>query len=451
MTRIGCVFLLALTCATARVEAQDARPCMIVITGVESGPRITRMTSVITGSGARNTYIGGAVDATCEGQGNRLLADSAEHFTELGMMILYDNVRYAEPRVNITSDRMVYYTVEERLVAEGNVRGRTSTGTRFTGPRMEYFRAKPGIRDENSWIATGRPFVRMSPTEGNPDATATADSTDLTADVVRSQNDSLMWASGRVVLERVDMRSTSDSATVDNGTEYVRLLRQPRIVGKGERPFTLEGVIIDAWSKERELQRVLALGEAEAVSDSLTLTSDTIDLRFTEQQISRIFAWGGRALAVSPQQTMASDSMDVMMPGQKLERVHAIGNAQALSVPDTSTFVSSERDWITGDTLKAQFETLPPSAEDSSQRSVMKEIVAIGSARAFYQTAPSGGGKGVPILSYNRGRHITVLFSEGAMRTVSILDQASGLYLEPIMQRDSVPTTASVPTRGGRP
>lgn len=451
MTRIGCVFLLALTCATARVEAQDARPCMIVITGVESGPRITRMTSVITGSGARNTYIGGAVDATCEGQGNRLLADSAEHFTELGMMILYDNVRYSEPRVNITSDRMVYYTVEERLVAEGNVRGRTSTGTRFTGPRMEYFRAKPGIRDENSWIATGRPFVRMSPTEGNPDATATADSTDLTADVVRSQNDSLMWASGRVVLERVDMRSMSDSATVDNGTEYVRLLRQPRIVGKGERPFTLEGVIIDAWSKERELQRVLALGEAEAVSDSLTLTSDTIDLRFTEQQISRIYAWGGRALAVSPQQTMASDSMDVMMPGQKLERVHAIGNAQALSVPDTSTFVSSERDWITGDTLKAQFETLPPSAEDSSQRSVMKEIVAIGSARAFYQTAPSGGGKGVPILSYNRGRHITVLFSEGAMRTVSILDQASGLYLEPIMQRDSVPATASVPTRGGRP
>jgi hypothetical protein len=37
------------------------------------------------------------------------------------------------------------------------------------------------------------------------------------------------------------------------------------------------------------------------------------------------------------------------------------------------------------------------------------------------------------------------------MRTVSILDQASGLYLEPIVQRDSVPATASVPTRGGRP
>lgn len=143
--------------------------------------------------------------------------------------------------------------------------------------------------------------------------------------------------------------------------------------------------------------------------------------------------------------------MDVMMPGQKLERVHAIGNAVALSVPDTSTFVSDERDWITGDTLQAMFETLPPTAEDSSERSVMKEVVAIGSARAFYQAAPSGGVKGPPTLSYNRGRQITVLFAEGAMRTVSILDQASGLYLEPIAQRDSVPAPAERPNRGRRP
>lgn len=448
--RIGRALALALTFAAAGVEAQDSRPCLIVISGVESGPRVTRMTSVTTGTGARNTFIGGAVDATCEGQGNRLLADSAEHFTDQGVMILYHNVRYSEPRVNITSDRMIYYTNEERLVAEGNVRGRTSSGTRFTGPRMEYFRAKPGIRDENSWIATGRPFVRMSPTEGNEDATATSDSTDLTADVVRSQNDSLLWASGQVVLERVDMRATSDSATVDNGQEYVRLLREPRIVGKGERPFTLTGVIIDAWSEERALQRVLALGEAEAVSDSMTLTSDTIDLRFDDQKISRIFSWGTRAKAVSPQQTMESDSMDVLMPGQKLERVHAIGRAVALSQPDTSKFESNERDWITGDTIRAGFETLPPSETDSSERTVMKEVLSLGNARAYYQGAASGGRRGAPTLSYNRGRQITVLFSEGSMSSVKILDQASGLYLEPIVQ-DSVPAPATPPNRGRRP
>ncbi len=450
--RIGRTLVLALTvaAAAAEAEAQDSRPCLIVISGLESGPRITRMTSVVTGTGARNTFIGGAVDATCEGQGNRLLADSAEHFTDQGLMILYHNVRYSEPRVNITSDRMTYYTNEERLVAEGNVRGRTSSGTRFSGPRMEYFRAKPGLRAENSWIATGRPTVRLSPTEGNANATATADSTDLTANVVRSQNDSLLWASGGVILDRLDMRATSDSATVDNGREYVRLLRDPRIVGKGERPFTLEGVIIDAWSSDRELQRVLALGEAEALSDSMTLTSDTIDLRFSEQKISRIFSWGTRAKAVSPQQTMEADSMDVRMPGQKLERVHAIGRAVALSQPDTSKFASTERDWITGDTLRAAFETLPASPSDSSERSVMKEVLSIGNSRAFYQGASPGGVRGAPTLSYNRGHQITVLFSEGSMSSVKILDQASGLYLEPMTQ-DSVRTPAQQPNRGRRP
>ncbi len=442
--------LLATVSAPVALSAQGARPCIVVITGVESGPRQTRMTSVTTGGGARNTFVGGAVDATCEGQGNRLLADSAEHFTERGVLILYHNVRYSEPRVSITSDRMVYYTNEERLVAEGNVRGRTASGTRFTGPRMEYFRAKPGFREQNSWIATGRPFVRMSPTEGNPAATATSDSTDLTADVVRSQNDSLLWASGKVILDRVDMRATSDSATVDNGQEHVRLLRQPRIVGKGERPFELDGVIIDAWSRERELQRVLALGEAKAVSDSMTLTSDTIDLRFTEQQISRIYSWGTRARAVSPQQTMESDSMDVLMPGQKLERLHAVGRALALSLPDTSQIVSSERDWISGDTLFARFQTLPPSAADSAERTVLKDVLASGNARAYYQSPPPGGAKGAPTLSYNRGRQITVQFTDGEMNSVRVLDQASGLYLEPIVQAPTPPDTTR-PNRGRRP
>src|SRR5690606_38483962 len=120
-------------------------------------------------------------------------------------------------------------------IAEGNVRGLTASGTRFNGPRMEYFRASPGLRDENSWIATGRPFVRMSPTETGAAPGSDADSTDLTADVVRSRNDSLLFASGRVVLERHDMRATSDSAFVDNGQEHARFLRDPRIVGRGER------------------------------------------------------------------------------------------------------------------------------------------------------------------------------------------------------------------------
>jgi lipopolysaccharide export system protein LptA len=429
--------LVALPVAGTAMHAQAAapraeKPCIILMTGVESGPRITRMRSeIIDSAGLRNTYVGGAVDATCEGQGNRLLADSAEHFAAQGLLILYNNVRYTEERVTMTSNRMVYYTREERLVAEGNVRGRTASGTRFEGPRMEYFRASPGLRTENSWIATGRPFVRMSPTETGAEPGSMADSTDLTANTVRSRNDSLLFASGGVVLERPDMRATADSAFVDNGEEYVRFLRNPRIVGLGERPFTLVGTEIDAWSQARKLERVLALEDAVATSDSLTLRSDTIDIRFTEQEIARIYAWGRRARADASTQVIEADSLDVEMPGQELRTLYALGSALAHAAPDSARIVSEERDWISGDTLVVHFEQVADTA--GATRTALREVIATVEARAYYQLPPPGGERGVPSLSYNRGRQITVTFDNGEMAGVRVSEQASGLYLEPVI------------------
>ncbi|MBX3133067.1 MAG: hypothetical protein KF689_06730 [Gemmatimonadaceae bacterium] len=447
MRRLLLLLALAAAGAPSGATAQDSRPCSLLLTGVESGPRITRMRSVELPSGARNTFVGGAVDATCEGQGNRLLADSAEHYAETGVLILFHNVRYTEPRVTINSDRMIYYTVEERLIAEGNVRGVTASGTRFNGPKMDYYRAKPGFREENFWIATGRPFVRMSPTEGGGAPGAGSDSTDLTADFVRSQNDSLLYASGRVVLDREDMRATSDSAFVDNGIEFVRFIREPRIVGKGERPFELDGVLIEVWSRERELQRVLASGDARAVSDSMTMTSDSIDLRFEEQQIARIFSWGGRAKAEGGPQLIEADSMDLRMPGQRLEALHAVGSAVAFSDPDSLQIITSERDWIVGDTLIARFEAIVDSLGASQTR--MRDVEAIGNARAFYQLAPAGGTRGAPSLSYNRGRVIKVQFADGEMSSVIVSERASGLYLEPATTDTAA--TAARPARGRRP
>lgn len=449
MIRHAALAAFALLAAVPALRAQEAdRPCIILFTGVDSGPRVTRMRSVLVDdAGTRHTFLGGAVDATCEGQGNRLLADSAEHFADRGLLILYHNVRYTEARVSITSDRMVYYTREERLIAEGNVRGLTASGTRFRGPRMEYFRASPGLRSENSWIATGRPFVRMSPTETGAAPGSDADSTDLTADVVRSRNDSLLYASGRVVLERRDMRATSDSAFVDNGQEHARFLRDPRIVGRGERSFTLVGIVIDAWSQDRQLERVIASDSAVATSDSLTLRSDTIDIRFVEQEIARIYAWGRRARADASSQVIEADSLDVVMPGQQLRTLHALGTAAAFSSPDTARIVSEERDWIVGDTLVAEFEQVTDST--GAERTALREVVATGAARAFYQLPPPNGARGAPSLSYNRGRQITVQFDKGEMAHVRVTDQANGLYLEPAVTVQ--PDTLSRPARGRRP
>jgi len=436
----------------------DGKPCTVVFTGVtRGGVVVTRATAYTTPTGGRNTFVGGGVDATCEGQGNRLLADSAEHYTERGELILIDRVRYSEPKMSMESDRMIYYTADDHLLATGKVRGRSASGTRFTGPQIEYFRVKPGVRDVPSWRAPGRPVVRMSPTaiESQPRsaaaapgnrAAANADSVDLTADLVISVNDSLVFAVGKVVIERPDLRATADSATLDQGTEFARLMRGPRIVGRGERTFTLVGTVVDLWSQDRKLRRVRADGEAKVTSDSLTLTGDTIDLRMADQRMERVFVWGGRAVADAPSQRLLADSMDILMPGQRLREIRALRDAIAFSRVDSTKIISDERDWLAGDTVVARFDTL--ATADSASGVRMRELQATGAARAFYQLTPSSGERGAPSLSYNRGRVITVAFDEGEVRDVAVQGKASGLFLEPA-PADTVkpPAGATLPAR----
>ena len=442
------VSIALVVAAPALVGAQEGKPCVLVFTGIARGADTTAMRVVTAASGARYTYIGGGVDATCEGQGNRLLADSAEHYADRGELILINRVRYTEPRMAMQSDRMIYYTNEERLLSTGNVRGKTNTGTRFTGPEFEYFRAKPGLRATPHWRAPGRPFVRMAPTDSTAPrkpvrgASAQADSVDLTADVVVSENDSLIFASGQVLIERPDMRASADSATMDQGTGFARLLRGPSITGRGERPFTLTGTVIDLWSRQQRIDRVRSDGAARVLSDSLTLTGDTIDLRIADQQMERVFAWGGRAKAVTPQQQMEADSLDILMPGQRLLEVHALRRAIAYTQVDTARIVSDERDWISGDTIVARFDTA--ATGDTTTNARMREVTAEGSARAFYQLAPSGGIKGPPNVSYNRGREIIVSFAEGEVSNVAVRDSASGIFLEPI-RSDTVRTPTAKP------
>jgi lipopolysaccharide export system protein LptA len=331
--------------------AGERQTCDIEIREVISRRDTTRLRMYTSGTGERITYIGGGVDATCRGQGNRLLADSAEHYSERGLLLLFHNVRYTESRMQLTADRMTYHTNDDRLVAIGNVRGRTESGTRFTGPEMEYFRAKPGVRSVSRWRAPGRPVVRMSPSgDRTPDAArrdslgnVVSDSVDITADLIISENDSLVWASGDVVIERPDLRATADSALLDNGTEFARLMRDPVIVGNGERPFRLVGTVIDLWSEDRQLTRVLASGEGEVESDSLTLRADTIDLRLREQRMERVHAWGGRAHTESPDQRIDADSLDILMPGQRLREVRALGTARAVSRSDTARIARTSR------------------------------------------------------------------------------------------------------------
>src|SRR5262249_49949377 len=151
------------------------------------------------------------------------------------------------------------------------------------------------------------------------------------ADNVYMAGDSLIYGWGQVVIQRVDIGATADSAFIDEGKETMRLMRNPQVKGQKDRPFTLQGELIDMFSKNKKLERVIARAKTVARSDSMPLKSDTIDLRIKADQLAHAYAWGktSRANAVSPSQNLTADSLDVYMPSQKIQLVRAVAKAVA--------------------------------------------------------------------------------------------------------------------------
>jgi len=156
----------------------------------------------------------------------------------------------------------------------------------------------------------------------------------------------------------------------------------------------------------------------------------------------------------------------------------AVGKADARSIPDTATIVTTERDWLKGDTILAVFDTTqaaraakpdsvraaatppvvappapsapppssavdmavtskapkPPAApRDTTKKSPpIKSLRATTNAYAYYHVANSDKIKDKPGINYVRGRVIDLLFVNREVSNVTVLDQASGVYLEAI-------------------
>ncbi len=136
-------------------------------------------------------------------------------------------------------------------------------------------------------------------------------------------------------------------------------MQTPKVVGRGDRHFTLDGDIIDIFSKEHEVERVKSLGHGLATSDDITLKSDTIDLRLSAQKLQRAYSWGkSRAHAHSKDEDITADSIEVLMPDQVLRVMHAVRSAVAESQPDSLKIVSKKPDRLEGDTVIAEFDSL---------------------------------------------------------------------------------------------
>jgi len=411
----------------------------------------TRLTSVMTPSRRYNSFIGGGVRGRCEGQDVTIKSDSAEFYEDSNVLYLLGTVRYREPRANLDARRLTYYLGDERLFAEGDVLVTMPSGTTMRGPVMEYFRAVPGVRRESRLVASQRSRTRLveRDTAAAPrDTVARADTVLVIADRTVSVNDSLVFLGGNVEIERTDLKATSDSAFLDSGREFGQLVRRASVKGTGKQAFTLDSRLIDLFSKDRVLTRVVAKDSAHAVSQDLDLTADTIHLDVDSSRIERARAWGPtRAVAVSPERRITADSLDVRMPGQQVREVHALGTAHAEMQPDSARVKSSERDWVKGDTLVALFDTL--ARTDTSRQPRLRQMVATGRASSFYQVAARGDtarGPRPPAINYVRGRIITVAMDSAEVRQVTVIDKATGVYLEPDTTARAGP---SAPPRAG--
>jgi lipopolysaccharide export system protein LptA len=423
---------------SARRAAKPAAPARRCLLDLLNTPETRLLIITDPISGKRTTYFGAGVIAVCRGQDMRMTADSAESYEQNGLHYLIGNVKYREERASLDADRLTYFQSDERLLAEGNVLVVMKDSSSMVGPRAEYFRAVRPLREASRIVSTGRPTLRMYETDST--GKRQTDPVQLVANTIIGEGETLYVAQGQVQLDRTDLKATGDSAVLDNVRQFSRLMLKPVVESKGDQPFTLRGRVIDVFGRTRRLDRILAVDSASAVSKDLTLTADTVDLRVANNKLQRAFAFGpGQRLAtaVTKERTILAESLHVDMPDQRIRELHAVGSAFAESDPDTSKVTTKERDWLRGDTIVARFDSVAKG--DTARQPAIRELVASGSASSFYQISSNSGQKDKPGLNYVRGALIRIDFSEREVQTVTVENQAAGIYLE--AAKDSTAST----------
>lgn len=407
---------------TSALGAQRPTPCTLV-------PTPTTRLSIDSTSAGQVIFLGGGVLIKCPNRGMTLKGDSAERYPDHDYMI--GNTVYDEPRFHVTANYLNYFPTQEVVRAVGAVNARMQNGSTLAGPIAEYRRPLKGVRVHEQMYAFSRPTINIVQLDSVKKAT---DTTVVIANQVFMDGDSLIYAGGQVQITRPDIAATADSTFIDETHDMMHLMRNPVLKGTKSKPFTLTGDLIDLYSRKHKLQRVMSRANAVAVSDSMTLKSDTIDLRVVNDLLDHAYAWGSksRARVISTSQNLLADSLDVAMPGQRIRLVRAVKNAFAQGKPDTVKFrvtPPDTTDWLKGDTIIAHFDSLPP--KDTTKTPPIKFLVADGAASSYYHMAPSDSGERRPGINYVKAHRITITFDQQRVANVAAVDSVIGMYNEP--------------------
>lgn len=441
ISRVARSVVLAGVCAApAAAAAQQPAPARKA-EATKCNFESERLTVDTLPGGGQVSFFGGNVVIRCPSRQIVVKGDSAEQRPDGEHVI--GHAIYDEPRFHVTADFLNHYTADERVVAVGNVNAKMlPSGSTLVGPIAEYKRVTP-THPREEMFARGRPTVTIveKDSSGKP-----VPPTTVVAELIHMDGDSLVYGSGHVIITRPNtvapkpnakpggITATADSVFMDQGKETMRLMREPLLSGQTDRPFTLKGDLVDLFSSNKKLQRVIARANAVATSDSMRITSDTIDLRVKNDLLQRAYAWGKvtRAHAQSPTQNVDADSLDVSMPDQKVRLIRALAKAYAQGRPDTTRFRVEKpdtTDWLRGDTITAHFDTL--ATKDTSKTPPIRQMLALGHASSWYHMAASDTAQRCPAINQVSARLITIDFNKQQVATVTAVDSVVGVFVEP--------------------
>jgi hypothetical protein len=430
------VLLVTIAQQPARsADTTAGRPCKVLIDSVGRQAQ-----QVEVRPGEANVFAGGGVLAHCEGTSSTLAADSVAWFAGVGRFDMIGQkspVHIRDTAITLDATTAAYFLRQERLEAHRNVVAvNRKTGSVLRGPNLNYYRAVKGVRDTLEMYASGRPTIEYR---------STADSGEpylIVADRVRFKGNDRMWGGGQVTIDRSDVAARGDSMQLDQVTGFGVLLGKPRVEGKGDRPYTLNGTRIELALQSRDIRLVKALGNGVATGADWRLTADTIHLHLERKKLQQAFAWGPkdsvRARAVSTLTTIRADSLALDVPDQVLTEARAFGHALSTWKRDStarrhaatrSDSAAADVDWISGDSLTAQWAQRPDSMGQPKSR--LRRVIARGAAREFTHLYDQRDSTAGPSLNYTRGAIIDILLKGDEVEQVTVTGRADGVQLEP--------------------
>jgi hypothetical protein len=417
------VLLLGLIVGVAAsAAAQQSGRCRIQFSTSGTG-------GFVSSPAGETRWASGGVRLGCIGQRVSVTTDSAIVYPS-GDVDFVGRVRYSDTTVTIAATRATFRRATETWEARGDVAIRNlETGSTVRGPAVDYLRAAAGVRDSTEVYATGRPRVDYYDADSSAAGETEREPYKIVADRLRSRGKSLVWAGGRVTVDRSDLAARGDSMRLDTGVrdDGSLLGGKPEFRGLGADSFLVRGARIDFTLEHRAVSGVLAQVDAHVERKDWTLDADTIALAVHDRAVQQINAWGTQATGASSRYALRGDSMVIETPGEQLRKLQSFGNGWVGGAVDSAT---GERSWLAGDTVLALFERAD-SADTAATR--LSRLEAHVDARSYQRVAPENPGERAG-LSYVRASDILIFMKpEGSeqVERVEARGAVQGVQLDP--------------------